>query len=106
MTPGPPCLAIVQRYSDRRPIAYAEMAAALQGLLWIYQHLHEPTMVTLYTDSSVVYYTLVKGTGQTLCQSLRLQNLYCNMFKIKIQAGHGLVTRWVPSAENLADPLS
>jgi hypothetical protein len=106
MTPGPPRLAMVQRYTDPRLLAYAEMAAAIQGLHWIFSHLQQPTMVTLLTDSTIVYYTLVKGTGKTLRQSLRLQNLYCTMWKIKIQAGHCLITRWVPSADNLADPLS
>jgi hypothetical protein len=83
-----------------------EMAATLQGLLWMFCQLDQPTTVTIYTDSSSVYYSLVKGTGRTLRQSLRLQTLYVQMFKNKIQAGHGLVVRWVLSAENLADPLS
>jgi hypothetical protein len=28
------------------------------------------------------------------------------MLKLKIKSGHGLVVRWSPSAENMADPLS
>jgi ribonuclease HI len=106
MTPGPPRLALVQRFTDQRPIAYAEMAAALEGLLWLFRNLTQPLAITLLTDSSVVYHTLVKGTGVTLRRSLRLQTLFVQAFCNKIQAGHGLVTSWVPSAENLADHLS
>jgi hypothetical protein len=37
-----------------------------QSLLWaIRQHLWPPTTITLYTDSSSVYYTLIKGKGLT-----------------------------------------
>jgi hypothetical protein len=32
-------------------IAFAEMAAALKGLIWYMRTLEEPTTVTLYTDS-------------------------------------------------------
>jgi hypothetical protein len=103
---GPPRLALVSRYTDTRPIAFPEMAAALKGLIWYMRTLDEPTTITLYTDSSIVYYFFVRGIGVTSRRSLILQQLYYTMFKIKIQAGHGLVVRWVPSSENLAGPLS
>jgi hypothetical protein len=48
VTVGPPRLAMVYRYSDARPIAFAEMAAALQGLLWFFEQLDQQTTVTLY----------------------------------------------------------
>jgi ribonuclease HI len=97
---------MVYQYPGARPIASAEMAAALKGLLWFFEQLDQPTTVTLYTDSSAVFYSLVKGTGRTLRQSLRLQNLYVQMYKNKNWALHGLVIRWVPSEDNLADPFS
>jgi ribonuclease HI len=73
------------------------MAAALEGLQWLFSHLLQPHSITLLTDSTVVYYTLVKGTGVTLRRSLRLQNLFVNMFRNKVRAGHGLVTSWIPN---------
>jgi hypothetical protein len=104
--PGPP-RAIVQHYTDTRTIAFTEMAAALRGLLWyIRDVLTEPTTITLYTDSSTVYYTLVKGTGLTLRASPLLQQLFVATWMNKNKAGHGLVVRWVPSEHNLADPLT
>jgi hypothetical protein len=106
VTPGPPLGSTVQHYVDSRPIAFAEMAAALRGLIWYMQTLHRPTTVTLCTDSSVVYYTLLKGRGLTLRSSAILQTLYCKMLLLKIKAGHALVLRWVLSHENLADPLT
>jgi hypothetical protein len=85
------------------PIAWAE-TAALVGLLWIIKNcVTEPTTITLCTSSSVVYYTLLKGTG-FLRNNPLLQNLYLSMIAYKIQTGHGLVIRWVPSQANLADP--
>jgi hypothetical protein len=83
---------MVQHYVDSRPIAFAEMAAALKGLLWFTRtHLHQPTTITLATDSRVVYHTLEKGTGLTLRLSAILQKLYvCTLYEI-IKAGHALV---------------
>jgi hypothetical protein len=90
-----------------QPIAIAEMAAALVGLHWYAQKvLQEPTTVHLYTDSSVVYYSLSKGTGVTLRYTPVLQNLYIAWLLNKVYTGHGLVVHWVPSHLNLADPLS
>jgi ribonuclease HI len=104
---GPPQQSIHQEFQDSRPIAFAEMAAALWGLLWCCQHcLTQPTTVTLHTDSSVVYHTIVKGGGLTLRSSALLQNLYIKLYMIMNKAGHGLVCRWVPSQQNLADPLT
>jgi hypothetical protein len=82
------------------------MAAVLKGAIRYMQTLEQPTAVTLFTDSLVVYHTLVKGTGVTLRRSLILQQLYARLYQIKTQAGHGLVVRWVSSDENLADLLS
>jgi hypothetical protein len=78
------------------------MAAALKGAIWYMRSLEHPTTVTLYTNSSIVFYLLVRATGVTLRRSLILQELYFKMYTIKIQAVHGLVVRWVPSRENLA----
>jgi ribonuclease HI len=98
---------MVQHYTDSRPIAFAEMAAALKGLLWfIRTQLRQPTTITLATDSSTVYYTLEKGTGLTLRSSAILQKLHVSVMYEIIKAGHALVVRWVPSEQNLADPLT
>lgn len=71
---GQPPASVAQHYCDSRPIAFAEMATALKGLIWYMQyHLTRPTTITFYTDSSVVYATLVKGTGLTLRSSAILQ---------------------------------
>jgi hypothetical protein len=94
-------------YQDTKPIAFAEMATAFVGLSWAMRnHRSEPTTVTLATHSSVVYYSLLRGTGLSLRTSSLLQKLYINMYSQKIKAGQGLVIRWVPSELNLADPLS
>lgn len=103
---GPPQVSMVRHYDDVRPIAFAEMAAAIIGLLWTFTLLQQPTNITLLTDSMVVYHTLSKGTGLTLRASRTLQKLYIKMCLIKIWTGHSLVVRWVPSGSNLADPLS
>jgi ribonuclease HI len=100
-------VAIVQHYTDSRDIAFAEMAAALKGLIWCMTSIvQEPTTITLFTDSSVVYYTLVKETGLTLRASSLLQDLFVHMWYLKNKAGHGLVVWWIPSKQNLADPLT
>jgi ribonuclease HI len=104
---GPPRREIWQQYTDHRPIAYAEMAAALKGLIWCIRHcLHQPTAITLHTDSTIVYHTIVKGGGWTLRSSALVQRLYVQMYIEMNKAGHSLVCRWVPSEENLADPLT
>jgi ribonuclease HI len=104
---GTPRVSMVQHFMDSRQITVAEMAAALRGLQWcIQEHLTQPTNITLFTDSVVVYHTLVKGTGLTLRASSLLQDLFVNTWIMKNKAGHGLVVRWVPSEQNLADPLS
>jgi hypothetical protein len=83
------------------------MAAALIGLHWYAQQvLRHPTTIHLYTDSTIVYYTLVRGTGVTLRHTPILQNLYMAWLINKVYTGHGLVVHWVPSDRNLADPLS
>jgi hypothetical protein len=69
-------------------------------------NLTSPTTVTLCTDSAVVYHTLNKGAGSTLRYSTLLKNLYIQYLINKVKSGHGVVVPWVPSAENLADPLS
>jgi hypothetical protein len=73
------------------------MAAALQGLILCFRtQLDVPTTVTLFTDSTIVYYTIVKGTGLTLRSSPLLQDLYFVMYELMNKAGHG----------KLADPLT
>jgi hypothetical protein len=92
-------------YTDRGPIAFVELAAAvLRGLIWMRQ----PTAITLHTGSVIVYHTIVKGTGTglTLWSSAILPNLFCIVYYLTNRAGHCLVTRWVPPQENLADRLS
>jgi ribonuclease HI len=102
-----PVSAFYRRLEPAQPIAVAEMAAALVGLHWYLQDvaLH-PTTVILYTDSSVVYHSLSRGTGLTLRSHVLLQNLNISFLINKVYTGHGLVVRWVPSCDNLADPLS
>jgi hypothetical protein len=59
-----PRMALVRRYADAKPIAFAEMTSALVGLLWLQRSILErPTTIALCTDSSVVFHTLCKGTG-------------------------------------------
>jgi hypothetical protein len=106
VAPGPPAWSMVRYYEDRRPIAFAEMAAAIVGLHQFQRTLTALTTITLCMDSAVVYHTQNKGTGSTLRYSLLLKNLYVQRMINKLKSGHGLVVRWVPSAENLADPLS
>jgi hypothetical protein len=102
-----PISAFYRHLEPPQPIAVAEMAAALVDLHWYAQNvLQEPTTVHLYTDSSVVYYSLSRGTGVTLRYTPVLQNLYIAWLINKVYTGHGLVVHWVPSHLNLADPLS
>jgi ribonuclease HI len=104
---GPPRIALVQHFTTPRNIAWAEMAAALKGLIWCANsQLEQPTTLTLFTDSQVVYHTIVKGTGITLRSSPLLQDLYVTLYMIFNKAGHSLVVRWIRSQANLADPLS
>jgi hypothetical protein len=63
-------------YIDEKPIAYAEMAAALLGLLYTAQDHQQPTTITLLTDSAVVYYTLSTGKGTTFRYNVLFQQLY------------------------------
>lgn len=99
---GPPRLALVQHYTDHRAIVWAEMAAALRGVIWATKSiLQQPTSLTLHTDS-----TIVRGTGFTLRSSPLLQEMYIHMYVNLNKAGHSLVCRWVPSEGNLADPLT
>jgi ribonuclease HI len=93
-----------QPFSDEVPIATAEITAALFALIWVGSRLHHPTAITLATDSSISYYTLSTGKGMTFQYSVMLQQLYIRWFRIKMDRGHGLVLRWVPSHANLADP--
>jgi ribonuclease HI len=106
--PGTPPSQLYCQYDDTTPIAFAEMAAALAGLLWATKHLDQPRNITLYTDSSIVFYSLSRGTGLTLRRDPLLKNLYIRVTWLvnKENSGHGLVVRWLPSEENLADPLS
>jgi hypothetical protein len=104
---GPPRQSIQQHFQDSRPIAFAEMAAALWGLMWCFRDcLRQPTALTLHTDSTIVYHTIVKGGGLILRSSALLQNLYIKMYILMNKAGHSLVCQWVPSQQNLADPLT
>jgi ribonuclease HI len=97
---------VYQPFQDQVPIAAAEIAAALFALNWVGSRLRQPTNITLATDSAVAYYTLSTGKGYTMRYNIWLQTLYMSWFKIKLDRGHGLVVRWVPSAANPADPVS
>jgi ribonuclease HI len=97
---------IFQPFLDEQPIEVAEIAAALFALIWIGAGLRQPTAITLATDSTVACYSLSTGKGLTLRYNLWLQCLYIRWFQIKMDTGHGLVLRWVPSEANLADPVS
>jgi ribonuclease HI len=59
---------VYQPFSDRIPIAEAEIAAALFALNWVGSRLRQPTSITLATDSAVAYYTL--STGKRVHYSL------------------------------------
>jgi hypothetical protein len=73
--PGPPPRGQAQFYTDIRPIAFAEIAAAISGLLCLMRtQLRRPTTITLCTDSASVYYSLLKGAGLTLRSSPILQH--------------------------------
>lgn len=57
-------------------------------------------------DSTAVHYALATGNGLPIKQNIILQDLCEKWYKIKAERGHTLVTLWVTSMENLADPLS
>jgi hypothetical protein len=101
-----PLQQIFQQFTNRIPIARAEIAAALFALNWIGARLQHPINITLATDSAVAYHTLATGKGYTIRYDIWLQTLYASWFSIKMNRGHGLVVRWVPSAANPADPVS
>jgi hypothetical protein len=104
---GPPKLAYTYPIQPPRQIAWAETSAAIEGIIWCAQQaLEQPTTLTVFTDSTIVYHTLVKGKGWTLRASPLLQNRYVQMYRMLNKAGHCLVTRWIPSDRNLADPLT
>jgi hypothetical protein len=89
-----PVSAFYRHLEPAQPIAVAEMAVALVGLHWYLQDVAtQPTTVFLYTDSSVVYHTLSRGTGLTLRTNVLLQNLYISFLINKVYTGHGLVVR-------------
>jgi hypothetical protein len=96
---------LFQQFRDAQPIAVAKMAAALFALIWIGQRCYRATAITPATDSTIVYYTLSTGKGTIFRWSALLQQLYVTWFLIKMDRGHGLVLRWVPSNANLADPV-
>jgi ribonuclease HI len=93
---------IHQAFSEAIPIAQAEIAAALFALIWVGSRLRQPTAITIATDSAVAYYTLSTGKGYTIRHNIWLQTLYLKWFTIKMNRGHGLEVRWVPSAANPA----
>jgi hypothetical protein len=97
---------IYQPLDPPLPIAEAEIAAALQALLIITETYHQPVNITLYTDSAVIFYTLLSGKGATFRHSSLLQRLYSLWIRNKINRGFGLVVRWVPSQANLGDLVS
>jgi ribonuclease HI len=97
---------VYQRFTDSIPIARAEIAAALFALNWVGSRLRQPTNITLATDSAVTYYVLSTGKVMSLRYDIWLQTLYVAWFRIKMNRGHGLVVRWVPSAANPADPVT
>jgi hypothetical protein len=96
---------IYQPFTNEQSIAVAEIAAALFALIWIGRRCYQPTATTLATDSTVAYYTLSTGKGYTFRHTPMLQMYVC-WFQMKIDRGHGLVLRWMPSNANLADPVS
>jgi hypothetical protein len=75
---------IHQPFTDQRPIAYAEMTAAIAGLNYVTQQFHQTTRFTLFTDSLIMYYTFTRGKGITRRQNQSLQWLYCKWIKITI----------------------
>jgi ribonuclease HI len=93
-------------YEDEKPIAFAELAAALVGLIHTANNQQEPTTITLATDSAIVYYVLMTEKGATLRRHKLLQELYTTYFTIKSKRCHRLIVQWVPSDANLADPVS
>jgi hypothetical protein len=68
--------------------------------------LRSASPINLSTDCSVVYYTLVKGTGSMMRSQDILQDLQVTMTMERIKSGYGLLVRWVPSEANLAEPFS
>jgi hypothetical protein len=104
--PGPPPRYLYRQYSDVRPIAFAEIAAALVALIHTAKNNHRATTITIATDSAVAYYVLSTGKGRTLRMYEILQQLYTTWFLIKSIRGHRLVVRWVPSDANFAEPIS
>jgi ribonuclease HI len=80
LAPGTPTWSMVQNYTDTRQIAFAEMAAAIVGLIQFLPTLDQPTNITLYMDSLVVFYSFVRGTGFTLRRSLLLQKTLCKVY--------------------------
>jgi hypothetical protein len=96
--------AIHQPLDPPLPIAEAYIAAALHAFLVITETYHQPVHITLYTDSTVAFYTLSSGKGLTFRQSPLLQKLY--VLWIRVNRGFSLVVRWIPSQANLDDPVS
>jgi hypothetical protein len=80
---------------------------AIEGIIWCCSEiLDQPTTVTLFTDSTIVFSTTVKGKGLTLRASPLLQDRFVKMYRLMNKAGHSLVAMWFPSNRNLADPLT
>jgi hypothetical protein len=102
--PGPPPQYLYRHYMDSRPIAFAEIEAALVALIHTAKSNHRATTITTATDSAVAYYVLSTGKGKTL-RMYEILQLYTTWFQIKSKRGHRLVVRWVPSDANLADPV-
>jgi hypothetical protein len=105
-SPRPTLQSMVQHYTDRRPCLRWNGCSPQRPPMVHPEPLVQPTTITLATDSSVVYHTLSKGTGLTLRSSAILQKLHIYMMYELIKSGHALVVRWVPSEQNLADPLT
>jgi hypothetical protein len=68
------------------------------------RHCGVPT--TLHTDSPTIFHVLLSGKGVTIRSNKVLQKLFGKLFVIKALWGRTLFAQWVPSPENLADPLS
>jgi hypothetical protein len=86
--PGPPPRYLYRDYLDERPIAFAEIAAALVALIHTAKSAHRATTITLATDSTVAYYVLITGKGKTIRNNVILQELYYTWFSIKCIRGH------------------
>jgi hypothetical protein len=61
---GPPKMAFTFPFLEPRAIAWAEMTAAIEGIIWCCQNcLDQPTNINLFTDSMIVFFNSCKRKG-------------------------------------------